>query len=175
MAVTEEVEEMVRSVLASSRYFIAAAVLGAFVSSVVLIVSGVIAVANVAWHALRHPRTDVDEAKHMSVEFIELIDVFLLGTVLYITALGLYELFVDPELPMPRWLKIRDLDELKEKLIGVIIVLLAVTFLGSAVTWRGEARFLEYGAAIGIVIGMLALVLWVTGHHRRHQDHDGSG
>jgi uncharacterized membrane protein YqhA len=131
-------------------------------------VSGVIAVASAAWHALRYPRTDVAEAKHMAVDFIELIDVFLLGTVLYIIALGLYELFVDPALPMPGWLKIRDLDELKER---VIIVLLGVTFLGSAVTWQGQDGFLGFGVAIAAVIGVLGLVLWITGH--RHRQHDG--
>jgi uncharacterized membrane protein YqhA len=161
---------MVRRILASSRYFIAAAVLGSFLSSVVLILTGVIAVVEVALEAIRHPATDVAEAKHFAVDFIQMTDVFLLGTILYIVALGLYELFVDPELPMPGWLRIRDLDDLKERLIGVIIVLLGVTFLGSAVTWDGTDDILSYGIAIAVVILALALVLWVTS-----RIHHGSG
>ncbi len=159
---------MVRRVLASSRYFIIAAVLGSFLSAVVLILAGVVAVVNIAWDAIRHPNTDVAEAKHIAVDFVQMTDVFLLGTVLYIMALGLYELFVDPDLPMPGWLKIRDLDELKERLIGVIIVLLGVTFLGSAVTWTGEEDILEFGAAIAFVIVALALQLFISSktHHR---------
>jgi uncharacterized membrane protein YqhA len=156
-------------VLASSRFFIAVAVVGAFLSSVVLLLAGVVAVAEVCWDAIRHPGTDVDEAKHLAVDFIQLIDVFLLGTVLYIIALGLYELFVDPNLPMPAWLRIRDFDDLKDKLIGVIIVLLAVTFLGSAVTWQGGKDILYYGAAIGIVILALAFVLHVFSRAHGHQ------
>src|SRR5436190_21188611 len=119
---------MVKRVLASSRYFVAAAVVGSFLSAVVLIISGFIAVVHISWEALRHPDTDVAKAKHLAVDFMQLIDVFLLGTALYIIALGLYELFVDPELPMPSWLRIHDFDHLEEKLISVIIVLLAVTF-----------------------------------------------
>ena len=159
---------MVRRVLASSRFFIIVAVLGSFLSSVVLILAGVVAVIDIAWDAIRRPQTDVDEAKHIAVDFIQMTDVFLLGTVLYIVALGLYELFVDPDLPMPGWLRIHDLDELKERLIGVIIVLLGVTFLGSAVTWTGAGEILQYGAAIAIVIAALAFQLWVTSRiHRR--------
>jgi uncharacterized membrane protein YqhA len=152
---------MVKRVLASSRYFIAAAVIGSFVAAVVLIVSGVIAVVNVSWDALRHPDTNVADAKHLAVDFMQLIDVFLLGTALYIIALGLYELFVDPELPMPGWLRIHDFDHLEEKLISVIIVLLAVTFLGSAVTWTDGGDILKFGAAIGIVIVALGFALLV--------------
>jgi uncharacterized membrane protein YqhA len=158
---------MVKDVLASSRFFIAVAVVGAFLSSVVLLLAGVVAVAEVTWDAIRHPATDVDEAKHMAVDFIQLIDVFLLGTVLYIIALGLYELFVDQDLPMPAWLRIRDFDDLKDKLIGVIIVLLAVTFLGSAVTWTGGRDIFYFGAGIGFVILSLAIVLHIFS--RSHQ------
>jgi uncharacterized membrane protein YqhA len=153
---------MVKDVLASSRFFIAIAVLGAFIASVVLILAGLAAVIRVTLDTIRHPfRIDVNDAKHLSVDFIQLIDVFLLGTVLYIIALGLYELFVDQDLPMPGWLRIHDFDDLKDKLIGVIIVLLAVTFLGSAVTWQGGKDILYYGAAIGLVILALAIVLHV--------------
>jgi uncharacterized membrane protein YqhA len=162
---------MIKRVLASSRFFIAAAVLGSFVSAVMLILAGFVAVVEIAFEKLSDPATDAQEAKQLAVDFIELTDVFLLGTILYIVALGLYELFIDPDLPMPRWLLIRDLDDLKERLIGVIIVLLGVTFLGSAVTWNGDRDILYYGAAIGVVILALTLMLWVSAlRHRRHDE-----
>jgi uncharacterized membrane protein YqhA len=161
---------MVKRVLASSRYFIIAAALGSFLSAVVLIVAGVVAVLDTAWTAIRHPHTDVPEAKKLAVDFIQMTDVFLLGTVLYIVALGLYELFVDPDLPMPGWLAIHDLDDMKERLIGVIIVLLGVTFLGSAVTWTGAEAILHYGIAIAVVIAALTAQLWVASRIHRHRD-----
>jgi uncharacterized membrane protein YqhA len=48
-------------------------------------------------------------------------------------------LFIDSTLPVPMWLKIDTLDNLKAKLIGVVVTVLAVTFLGSALTWDGRA------------------------------------
>ena len=144
-------KQVLRTILASSRFFIAIAVLGSFVAAVALIVYGGIVVVDVTWQAFSDG-FGPDGAKDLAVEFIEMIDLFLLGTVLYIVALGLYELFIDSELPLPEWLVIHDLDDLKDKLIGVVIVLLGVTFLGKVVTWDGNRNILYFGAAIGIVI-----------------------
>jgi uncharacterized membrane protein YqhA len=97
-------------------------------------------------------------AKHLSIESIELIDLFFLGTVLYIIALSLYELFINEHLPMPSWLVVTNLDDLKAKLLGVVTVLLSVTFLANVVTWNGSANILALGAAIGLVLFALAFL-----------------
>ena len=154
---------MIPRVLASSRFFVAIAALGAFVSAVALLVYGVFAVADVIWDAFAGEEIDVTGAKRLAVDLIQLIDVFLLGTVLYIVALGLYELFVDPELPVPSWLHIANLDDLKAKLIQVVVVLLGVTFLGDVVERADETELIELGAAIALVIAALALNLFVGG------------
>jgi uncharacterized membrane protein YqhA len=105
-----------------------------------------------------HPAFTPDGAKHLAVECIEMIDLFLLGTVLYITSLGLYTLFID-NLPLPPWLNIHSLDDLKEKLVGVIVVLLAVTFLGNVVTWDGSTSIWTLGISVGVVLFALGLFL----------------
>lgn len=152
---------MVRTILASSRFFIAIAVFGAFLAAVVLIVYAGLVVVEVTWEAFSKD-INAEHAKTLAVQFIELIDVFLLGTVLYIVSLGLYELFIDQHLPMPRWLMIRDLDDLKDKLLGVVIVLLGVTFLGKVVVWNGDRNILFYGLAIAAVIAALGGFLAIT-------------
>ena len=53
---------------------------------------------------------------------------FLVGTVLFITSLGIYELFIQP-LPLPPWLKTHNIEELELNLVGLTIVVLAVNFL----------------------------------------------
>ena len=58
-------------------------------------------------------------AKGLILTFIEITDLFLLATVLYVIAIGLFELFVDDRMVLPHWLEIHDLNDLKEKLIGV--------------------------------------------------------
>lgn len=152
---------LLRTILASSRFFIAIAVLGSFIASVALILYGGIVVAKVTWHAFSHT-VNAEGAKDLAVDFIEMIDLFLLGTVLYIVALGLYELFIDESLPLPAWMRIHDLDDLKDKLIGVVIVLLGVTFLGKVVTWNGSRDIVYFGAAIALVILSLGGFLAVS-------------
>lgn len=164
---------MIRTILASSRFFIAIAVLGAFIAAVSLIVYGGLVVVDTTWHAFSN-EIDSAHAKELAVEFIELIDLFLLGTVLYIVALGLYELFIDDKLPMPRWLLIRDLDDLKDKLIGVVIVLLGVTFLGKVVTWDGSRDIVYFGGAISLVIAALGGFVAITRKgHAKYPVDDG--
>ena len=113
-------------------------------------------------------------AKILSVDLITMIDLLLIGTVLYIFAVGLYELFIDQGLPMPRWLKITTLDDLKERLLGVVAVLLAVTFLGNAVTWNGTSEILALGVAVGLVLGVVSLTIAVMARARPADTRDNN-
>jgi uncharacterized membrane protein YqhA len=119
---------------------------------------------------LRERTISTDRGKELTVDFIELVDLFLLGTVLYLIALGLYELFIDDTLPTPKWLHVEDLDDLKRKLIAVIIVLLGVTFLGSAVSWKGGIDILYYGIAIAAMLVPLSAVLFLSGRAKARQN-----
>jgi uncharacterized membrane protein YqhA len=150
---------VLRRILASSRYFIVVAVVGSFVASAAALVYGGLATVRVVLDAFGSGDFSEKGAKLLSVGLVTMIDLFLLGTVLYIVAIGLYELFVDPGLPMPLWLRITTLDDLKERLLGVVGVLLAVTFLGSAVTWDGSADILALGLAVGAVLGVVSLTI----------------
>ena len=150
---------MLRRILAGSRYIIVIAVIGSFLASIVVLIYAGITVVGIIVDAFTHGLFTVEGAKHLAVECIEVIDLFLLGTVLYIIALGLYELFIDESLPTPTWLVITTFDDLKEKLVRVIIVLLAVTFLAEVVNWNGGITILYLGLAVGFVLFALALIL----------------
>ena len=77
------------------------------------------------------------------------------------------QLFIDDRLQLPHWMEIHDLDDLKTKVIGVIIVLLGVIFLGHAIEWDGQRDILPLGIAVSLV--MLALTaLYFLGHRHRH-------
>jgi uncharacterized membrane protein YqhA len=104
------------------------------------------------------------------VEIIEFVHTFLIGTVLYITAVGLYQLFIE-EVKFYGWLKIDSTEELEINLIGVTVVVLAVNFL--AVAFTGDpAILLQYGAGIALPIAALALFIglrvWSTQLEKRH-------
>jgi len=89
------------------------------------------------------------------IQVVEHVHTFLIGTVLYITAVGLYQLFID-EVEFHGWLKIDSTEELEMNLIGVTIVVLAVNFL-TVVYTRDLTGLMEYGVGIALPIAALAL------------------
>ena len=84
----------------------------------------------------------------------------LISAALLIIGIGLYALFVGRVERLPHWLDITSLDDLKDKLISVIVAVLAVNFFTRVVEWQGD-NILYLGGAIGIVIASLALFSYV--------------
>ena len=166
---------MVRRSLAASRYLIVLAVIGTLLSSAALLLYGTLVVIDLVVETMREWSVSADRAKNLSIEFIELVDFFLLGTVLYLVGIGLYELFIDPDLPTPEWLHVESLDDLKSKLIAVIVVLLGVTFLGSAVSWKGGHDILYFGFAIAAVLVPLTVLQLFTTRSKAKSDGGSPG
>ena len=83
-----------------------------------------------------------------------------MATVFYILALGLYESFI-AKAPLPGWLRICNLDDLKSLLLGMIIMALAVLVLGATLTWNGTSAILEDGLAIAAGIAAISFYVWV--------------
>jgi uncharacterized membrane protein YqhA len=95
----------------------------------------------------------------LALKFIEVVDGFLLATVFLIVAIGLYELFIDNTLELPDWLEINSLDDLKAKLVGVVVIVLGVIFLGFTARWQGETVIAYLGVGVGAVIAALTYFL----------------
>lgn len=150
---------MWRRILSSSRFVVLVAVLGTLAGALALLAYGAIEVGVVVTDAIGEGAVSSKGAKTLLLGLIEVTDVFLLGVVLFIIALGLYSLFVDDTLPLPGWLEIHDLDDLKAKLVSVVIVVLAVLFLGEIVQWDGERELLGLGAGVALVIAALTFFL----------------
>ncbi|MEZ4507376.1 MAG: YqhA family protein [Thermomicrobiales bacterium] len=135
------------------------AVIGSLLAAFTLIIYGFLRVLAVIWDLISsRDLTDAREEK-LSIEFIELIDVFLIGVILLIVALGLYQLFIDEKTTLPSWLKIHTLDELKHRIIGVICVVLGVNFLSNVAEWSGGKDIVYLGVAVGIVLAALVILL----------------
>lgn len=147
--------------LLSSRYLINLAVIASLVGAAAILIYGVIVLVHLMIELI-HTRTFTNEAvKTITLSFIQLIDLLFLGVALYIIALGLYHLFIDSSLRLPRWLKIEDFDELKIILLSVVIVILAINFTGVVVDWDGSAAILHLGLAIAAVITGLGVIFYV--------------
>ncbi|MEE9905469.1 MAG: YqhA family protein [Chlorobium sp.] len=153
-----------RRLLSSTRYLIIIAVAGTFLSALTLIIYGGISVVQQIADTILDGAVSAKGAKSLALGFIENADLFLVATALYIMSLGLYELFIDDTIKLPEWLIIHNLDDLKSKLIGVIVVVMAVIFLGHVVKWHGETEILYLGGAIGIVVAGLT---YFTGQKKK--------
>lgn len=146
--------------LSVSRYLIFIAVVGAFAAATLLLVYGFAQIVSLIQTTLAEEYISRKVAKSIALECIEIIDMFLMGTVFYIVSLGLYELFIDSGVKLPAWLTIKTLDDLKNKLISVVIVVLAVLFLGNVVTWDGQSDLMGLGVSVALVIAALT---WFIG------------
>lgn len=150
------------SLLGNSRFLIILAVIGALFAATTLLIFGLIETIFLIESTISEGEVSRKVAKALALEFIEIIDLFLLGTVFYIVAIGFYELFISTNVKVPAWLSITTLDDLKNKLIAVVIVVLGVLFLDQVVSWDGQRDLLGYGIAIAAVIVTLSYFLSQT-------------
>jgi uncharacterized membrane protein YqhA len=121
------------------RYMVVLAVVAALLGALLLILLG-------GWHTiegfllfvgLQAPKVAGNASLETVVKVIEALDSFLLAFVLLVFAYSTYFLFVHEEVDeerqkrirMPAWLQVEDLDDMKQVLLCVIMVLLSVYLL----------------------------------------------
>ncbi|MDL1897597.1 YqhA family protein [Anaerolineae bacterium CFX7] len=164
---------MVSKLFAASRYLILLAVVGSLLAATLVMLFGIYDLFRIFLNIVQGNVYAEDVTKKVSVGAIELIELFLLGTVLYVVSLGLYQLFIEKEIPVPAWLKISTLDNLKERLLATVLVMIAVSFFGYAVTWDGSWNILAIGLAIGFVIIGIAYTLARAIHDKEPSEENG--
>ncbi len=145
--------------LGMSRFLVIIAVISIFMAATALLVYGAVETYRLIVQLIPGSGAPTT-AKKLMLASIEITDLFLLAAALYVIAIGLYELFIDDRIPLlPAWLVITDIDDLKYKLISVIIAVLAVTFLGQVISWDGERNLQPFGIATGVVVAALTYFL----------------
>lgn len=100
--------------------------------------------------------------KETIVDVLTAVDAILLGTVLLVIGYGLYELFIDADIEVPLWLRVRDLDDLKSKLIGVVVAIVAVVFVGVFVDSNRADEVISYGVGAGALVVGLAIFAYAS-------------
>jgi uncharacterized membrane protein YqhA len=150
---------MLHRVVASSRYIVIIVIIATFIASFTLMLYEALVVVDIVVGVIRGGTISPHAGKARAVVLIEAIDVFLIAIVGYIIGLGLYSLFIDDTLPLPRWLEVHDLDDLKNHLVSLVIAVLAVLFLREAVARAGDLDLLSLGAALALMIAALTFFL----------------
>ncbi len=99
--------------------------------------------------------------------YVEYANLFLLSVALYLLSLGLFTLFISDNIPLPKWLTFRDFDDLKERLVAVICVMIGVSFLGKILEDAVKGLDLLWlGLSSGVIILTLTLFVKLVINHK---------
>ncbi|WP_291427153.1 YqhA family protein [Deinococcus sp.] len=141
----------VGKVFGLTRFVVELGVLSALAFSVTLFVAAIVQAYHTVVQAMSHLSGE-DTAKHLMIAAVEQADMLLVGLALLIISLGMQALFVGKLQNVPSWLHIRSFEDLKQKLIGIVITALAVNFFSVALEWKGGSDILIYGLALASII-----------------------
>lgn len=158
-------KKIVESALWNSRFIVMLAVVFSFIGSVILFVIASLDVVEVAKFALANLwRGTHPEHFHEDIVsgVIEAIDLYLIAVVLLIFSFGIYELFiskinVSDEEKSSSILIISSLDQLKDKLAKVIIMVLVVNYFQRVLhtTYETPLELLYFALAIvALAVGL---------------------
>lgn len=171
-------EKLFESILWNSRYLVILAVIASLLTAVLLFLMAFFNVGYLLMNSVGYLGDffSGEITKEMKAVFhadmvgqiISAIDDFLLGTVLIIFSLGLYELFIskiDQATEGSEILLIKNLDDLKNRLAKVILMILIVTFFKNVIRIDYHEPLNILYLAAGIL--MIALSLYFS-HKQEH-------
>jgi uncharacterized membrane protein YqhA len=147
-----------KKILGMTRYAVVVPAIASIIGALLLMGQGSVERIKVVIDAL----TDGASLKETIVDVLTAVDAILLGTVLLVIGYGLYELFIDADIEVPLWLRVRDLDDLKSKLIGVVVAIVAVVFVGVFVDSNRADEVISYGVGAGALVVGLAIFAYAS-------------
>jgi uncharacterized membrane protein YqhA len=155
---------MLRKLLESSRYLLVLPVIGSLLLTAAVVIVGLGTIVAQVWKLFESGEFGAKAAKQLTLTVIQTIDMFLVGAISYIVAVGIYKLFISQaDEQLLKGIRIEKLDDLENKIIGVVVVALAVGFLGKAEEAVDMQALLQGGVGIAVVIGALCLFLKFSG------------
>jgi len=102
-----------------------------------------------------------ETTKGLLIAAVEHADTLLVGLGLLLISLGMQALFIGRLDNVPGWLRVGTFDDLKHKLLAVVVTALAVGFFAVALDWKGGTDILAYGLAVSAVI--LSITVYLRG------------
>jgi uncharacterized membrane protein YqhA len=165
-----KIETLFEKVLWHSRLVVLIPVMASLVVSFAMFYVSTVDVGTLMGHILHYP--DSAGAGRMALRstivahVVEVVDGYLLATIMLIFALGLYELFVsrieaaEGSEFASRLLLIRSLDDLKDRLTKVVLVILVVKFFEYALQLEFEVPLDLLWLALGVML--VSAALWLS-------------
>jgi uncharacterized membrane protein YqhA len=168
----------------NSRFVIIAAVIGSLLAGFAIFYMATVDVLNLFQHAMHYAdaslTVEARKALHDSTvsHIVEVVDGYLLATVMLIFSLGLYELFISDinqahgSKASSKILVISNLDDLKSRLAKVILMIMIVTLFEEALNMHVSAPIdlVYFGAAIALIALALYLTHAADGHSSRDEE-----
>jgi uncharacterized membrane protein YqhA len=139
-----------KNFLAGTRYLAVIGVAALLVSALAAFSWGVVKTVE----AVSLIVTSLGHAAGITIALVEIVDAFLVATTLLVFGLGIYELVVG-DLPLPDWMEVHNLHDLKSKLGGLLVLVMAVKFLEKLAEWKNGQETLFFALAIGVVAAVL--------------------
>lgn len=172
------IERIFERALWESRMMVILAVVASVFAALTLTIVGTYDIYLVfieMFHAFSDPQAYENFHKDAITHIISAIDAYLISTVLLIFGIGLYELFIskidyaETETKSSKILVIHSLDQLKDKLAKVIVMVLIVTFFKHAVSFKYEEALNLLYLSVGILLIALAIYFLSKSHHEKEQ------
>jgi len=172
-------EKLFEGTLWNSRFVVLAAVVGSLLAGVAIFYMATVDVVYLLQHLVHYADADMAgearKALHDSTisHIVEVVDGYLLATVMLIFSLGMYELFISDidqahgSKASSSILVVRSLDDLKSRLAKVILMILIVTLFEQAINLKISTPLdLVY---LGASIALIALALYFS-HASEHPE-----
>lgn len=161
----KKLERIIEGTLWDSRFIVVLAVITSLVSALAMFYITTVDAFYMVGHLSEYASPALDTAARTELRsatiahVVEIVDGYLMGTVLLIFALGLYELFIskidaaEKSETSSNVLMIHSLDDLKNRLAKVILMILIVKFFEHAIgmSFDGPLSLLMFAGGIALI------------------------
>lgn len=179
------IEKLFENFLWSSRFVIMLAVIASLAAGFAIFYIATVDVYFLLQHVSHYADSDLTNEARKALHddtvshVVEVVDGYLLATIMLIFSLGLYELFISDidaaqgSKASSRVLVIHDLDDLKNRLAKVIVMIMIVTLFEHALKMQmvTTADLLNFGGSIAL-IGLALFLMHKGESHPAEKPHE---
>lgn len=155
-----------------SRLVVLVAVVAVLLAALTLFLLGAVEAVASVWSAWASLADGVVALPGLTVEFLGVVTTLLKAVVFYLIGVGLYSLFIAP-LNVSISLGVETLTDLEARVVSIVVVILAVTFLERFIQWESGVETLQFATAAALMIGALVFFQSYSRREKESQQRHG--